>query len=148
MQLEIILFQESGCRTFSSKINDRYWSRFPLPGMIFFLLSKSNIQLDTCWLLPRYKCHYFTFKVILSCWNLWFVDKWSKQHYQLLSSLGSLYCTFQLCVSQFSERRHFYQIPLESSDPCVQSTCYLQQQGFTLFNWKVTKDNSYIQILF
>lgn len=42
-------------------------SRFPLPGMIFLLLSGFDVQLESCWLLTRHSCHYCTLRFVVLC---------------------------------------------------------------------------------
>lgn len=58
---------------------------FLVPGMICSLLSGSKVQLSSCWLLPRYKCHYHTFRDILLCRSLlWFIGFTAEQGYWLM----------------------------------------------------------------
>lgn len=47
--------------------------RFPIWGMISFLLGESYIQPDSCWLPPRCGCHYHTLSDILSWWSWLFL---------------------------------------------------------------------------
>lgn len=58
---------------------------FLVPGMICSLLSGSKVQLSSCWLLPRYKYHYHTFRDILLCRSLlWFIGFTAEQGYWLM----------------------------------------------------------------
>lgn len=45
-------------------------ARFLVPGMISLLFNSSQVQLESCWLQPRYAYHYCTLMVIVSCWLL------------------------------------------------------------------------------
>lgn len=49
---------------------------FIVPEIISLLLSGPWVQLESSWLLSRYKCHSYTFWDILPCWPiLWFRDQ-------------------------------------------------------------------------
>lgn len=59
----------------------------PVPGVISFLLSRLWVQVDSCWLLPRYKYHYCCpFRDILPWWSLWFIGNNSWLRLLILSS--------------------------------------------------------------
>lgn len=64
MQLGIRLLQGSGVSRFSSAIydltKDSLLVRLSVLGMISFLFSEPQVQLDSLWLPPRCQCHYCT----------------------------------------------------------------------------------------
>lgn len=82
----------------------------------FPLLSESSSQLESYWLPQRYMYHYCTFRVVLSCWLLWwFIGIVAGQNYWFLPCVGILHGVFWNCQSQSSRRTLLGPIQLKSS---------------------------------
>lgn len=84
-----------------------------LPGTISLLLSGSDIQLESCWLLPRFVCHYYSLSILIPCWSLvWFIGV-AGQVFCLLCSLGSLRGAFWYHEKQSLRRKYVSSVPTQ-----------------------------------
>lgn len=72
MQLASVLIQQSDSSRFSSKVNDLtspgQLAGFPVLGTNSLLLSKASVQLQSCWLTPRYGYHDSDFSYQTGHW--------------------------------------------------------------------------------